>query len=408
MGVCVKCGGRIPAVFETDLCPSCTFAMSREKVNKEAKQDFFGSSPNIFVGRFGYPNIRVGFLSAEDKKKEYDNPGLWASQDYDVGRVVDLRTSLINSNFYTNIKSFGQRLMDLSQEVSMAKEAVDIEVNLEKKPTLNPSFHGEASPHGPSVKLKRIEITENPKIPHKVDYVVSDNDLKAAEGVSILSDKGLDEHYLTKLLSVGNLGVKPERKLVPTRWAITAVDDILAKEIINEIQDYKRHNYTTFFGGHLGNYYLIMFLPDIWSYELFEMSVSKPVNEWSTKGLRYATDYENYKGRKEYATETAGGYYAARLPVLQYLQKRKRKGSVLVLRFITEDYWAPLGVWVCREATRKSLKSKPLEFDSKELMLKYASALAKKKFGMDISDILNNSKMLTLMKTQKKLFEFQI
>ena len=132
-------------------------------------------------------------------------------------------------------------------EVSMAKEAVDIEVNLEKKPTLNPSFHGEASPHGPSVKLKRIEITENPKIPHKVDYVVSDNDLKAAEGVSILSDKGLDEHYLTKLLSVGNLGVKPERKLVPTRWAITAVDDILAKEIINEIQDYKRHNYTTFF-----------------------------------------------------------------------------------------------------------------------------------------------------------------
>ena len=60
----------------------------------QAKQDFFGSSPNIFVGRYGYPDIRVGFLSVEDKSNEYDNPTLWASQDYDVGKVVDLSNKL--------------------------------------------------------------------------------------------------------------------------------------------------------------------------------------------------------------------------------------------------------------------------------------------------------------------------
>ena len=149
-----------------------------------------------------------------------------------------------------------------------------------------------------------------------------------------------------------------------------------------------------------------MFFPDVWGYELFETFANKKENPWSVQGNSYATDYETFKGKKDYAEETAGGYYAARLPIMEYLKKKKRQSSVLVLRFITEEYWAPLGVWVCRESVRKALKSNPIEFDSREYMLKYAYALSKKKFGYDIEIMMKKSKILNIMKTQRKLTQF--
>jgi hypothetical protein len=53
----------------------------------------------------------------------------------------------------------------------------------------------------------------------------------------------------------------------------------------------------------------------------------------------------------------------------------------------------PLGVWVTREATRKALHNQPIQFADKELMLKYAQALARKKFGLDITEIIKKRKV---------------
>ena len=76
------------------------------------------------------------------------------------------------------------------------------------------------------------------------------------------------------------------------------------------------------------------------------------------------------------------------------MKKQKRQSSVLALRFITDEYVLPLGVWVTREATRKALASKPILFGSKELTLTYAKHWAKKKFGIDIASLLEKSNIL--------------
>jgi hypothetical protein len=34
------------------------------------------------------------------------------------------------------------------------------------------------------------------------------------------------------------------------------------------------------------------------------------------------------------------------------LENIKRQGKVLIIREVTDDYWAPLGVWVVRETVR--------------------------------------------------------
>jgi hypothetical protein len=92
--------------------------------------------------------------------------------------------------------------------------------------------------------------------------------------------------------------------------------------------------------------------------------------------------------------------------VLEHLKKVKRQSSVLLLRFITGEYYAPLGVWVVRQAVRKTLVNKPLVFDSKDLMLKYVKAMVKKKFGLDIDFLFRKSVLLAMIKAQTKLTSF--
>jgi hypothetical protein len=391
---CIKCKGR--GHCGRRFCAIASKISSQKKLNSSAKQDFFGETPNIFIGRYGYPNINVGILSTE-QYNHHDAPLHWSANEYQIQQVIDLRTALVNSTFHTNIRSFNDKLLDMSQEVSLSTKPVDMEISLNKRPFFRLNFNQDTMPHGPRVKLKKAKLAENPKIPKKVDSIVSDYDLKAADAISDLRGK-YDEHYLTKVLSVGNLGVKTERKLVPTRWSITAVDDIVGKQLTDQVKKYPESNYFAFFGGYLGNYYLILFFPRCWSYELFETITGERTS--------FSTDHEFYQGRKYYADNTAGGYYATRHAILEHLAKIKRQSSVLALRFITDEYWAPLGVWVVREATRKAMTSKPIEFASKELMLKYAKAFVKKKFNFDLDTLTRQSKLLDNMKKQKMLKEF--
>ncbi|MBI4454192.1 hypothetical protein HY636_06110 [Candidatus Woesearchaeota archaeon] len=371
---------------------------AKSKFNEMAKQDYFGSAPNIFVGKFGYPDINVGILNVEEYNK-HDEPFIWVEEKTPIPNIIELRTQLVNSLFKANIQTFDSKLLEMSQEISLAHKPVDVEINLAKKPQLSLTMFDDAMPHGPRVAIKSAKITENPKIPQAIEKATGDIYFKAEEAVFSLYDKGFDEHYLTKVFSLANLGLKKNRKLVPTRWSITAVDDIVGKNIIQEIKDNNKTEYLAFFGSYLGNYYLILMFPEIWSYELFETII--------TEQNMFSTDYESYQGRTEYAESTAGGYYAARIAVLEQLRLMKKQSSVLALRFINpNEYFAPLGVWVVREAARNAMQNKPIEFASKELMLHYAQILVKKRFNFDVNVLLSQSKLLKNMGQQRKICEF--
>ncbi|MFC2133928.1 hypothetical protein ACFLTH_04865 [Bacteroidota bacterium] len=373
--------------------------------HSEPKENFFGAAPNIFIGRYGYPNINVGFLANENVDEEYDKPKVWFTKNFDIPKIVTMRSMLINSNFKSNIKSFNDRLFEITREVGMAEKPVDVEVNLEKKPHYKLEVSPDITPYGPTIKIKNAEITENPKIPAKVEKVYSDTDLKATEAIDYLNKNDFDEHYLTKLMSAGTLGVKVQRKLVPTRWSITAIDDTIGKRNVKKIKDYEnKMNYQVYSGDYMGNYYIIMFFPEIWSYELFESYM--PNEAWKLKELKTFSDYEGYGGRKEYAYNTVGGYYAARLPVTEHLLREKRQGAAVLLRFVTDEYWVHLGVWVVRQTVRKTLNNKPVEFESKETMLKYVRERIAKEFNYNVDRILNKSKLLKDMKTQMKISSY--
>lgn len=382
-------------------------------IKELGKDNFFGSSPpSVFVGsKLKYPNVNVGILSPpvyDDDSWILDNPRYWASSETSIKDVVSYRASLINSRFKSSVKDARRedKFLDIVKEIALSYKPVDVEIYLKKKPNLQDYKDKITMPMGPVASLKKIKITDNVKVLNSVEKVFNDIDLKADEGINYLYKKDIDENFLTKLLSIGGMGLKKNRRLVPTRWSITAVDDSIGKRFIDEIKDFPTiDKFQLFTGNFFGNYYYVMLFPEVWSYELFEGYLPGAVWNFSGK-IEFSTDNEWYDGRKNYAENTAGGYYASRIGVLEYLSKIKKQASVLVVRFETPEYTDSLGVWVVRSAARKALENQHIEFETRNDMLECVKQIIIRKFNFNIERVYNQSLLLNKIKTQRKIWEF--
>jgi len=369
------------------------------------------SPPSVFVGsKLKYPFVNVGILSPLNEDRDawlYDDAKYWAQNNFSIKNVLDLRNNLLNSRFKSRVTDVrtNKKFVEISKEIAISSKQVDVEIELNKCINLNRDKDRVLTPHGMRAGLKDAKITSNVKIDSKVDKIIND-EIRASEGLNYLYKNNINEYLLAKILSIGVLGLKKNKKMVPTRWSITATDDSLSREIINSIKEFPIINeHVLFFGEFLGNQYLIMLFPDVWNFELFELYY--PGSSWNpSTDFRASTDFEDFNGRKEYAFNCAGGYYATRFPIVEYLKSIKRQASVLVVRLETPSYWAGLGVWVVRESVRKALERGEMKFNSREEFLDSIKKIAKIKFDFSISQVLVKSKILNLIKTQKKLGDF--
>lgn len=368
------------------------------------------SPPSVFIGsKLKYPLVNVGILSPLEKDEDawvYDDAKFWADENLGISEVLKLRNSLLNSRFQTKVSDvrLNKKFVEIAKDVAIASKPVELEIDLQNRLRFGKDKDKILTPHGMRAGLKKAEIVGNVKIDRKVDKIIND-EIKASEGMEYLYKNDFNEYSLSKILSVGVMGLQKNKKLVPTRWSITATDDIIAKQLLKNIKNYKWiEDYELFFGEFLGNCYLILMFPNIWNYELFELYL--PGSSWNpSMEIKASTDYENYGGRKSYAFNTAGGYYATRLPILEYLNSIQRQASVFVIRIETPSYWAALGVWVVRESVRKALRNKK-KFDSKKELIESTKKIGKIKFNFDTSNIFRRSKLLETIKTQKSLKEW--
>jgi len=99
-------------------------------------------------------------------------------------------------------------------------------------------------------------------------------------------------------------------------------------------------------------------MPSPWMFEALEAWMTGP-------GLIVEGDYELTWGRSAYAYRIAGAYYAARLPVLEYLNRSRRQAAAVTFLEVGSR-WIPLGVWRFRELCREALRRAPLRADSLE------------------------------------------
>jgi hypothetical protein len=354
------------------------------------------SPPEVFVGRHGYPLVRAGPLLPAFEAPREIAPAL--SLGMDIGEIIAARSSLVRSESKIGIKDAAApgRLLSSMQQIALSAAPVGTEVSFSRPPRGRMAFDGVLSPSGPAGEIEEMQITTNPVIPRKVDSLAEDRDAGAAQAVAELYASGVGVDHISRLLSLGLLGKK--RKLVPTRWSITASDDMAGKELKEKaLEGALVNDYYLYSGEDLGNHFEIMLLPRPFQFELVEIWMARSV--WAEEGF-IGSDREDARPKKSYS-HLAGGYYAARLAALELLASRGRQAAVLAVREISEAYWAPLGVWVVREVARKTLSSQPQRFSS----LNEALAEMEKRFRTPLREWRKKAEILA-GPVQRSLMEF--
>jgi len=395
--LCAKCRGFM-GLCGKKVCPVLVKAKTFMDLKMLEKSDIAGSAPpGVFIGSYGYPKVIAGPLippmSGDTMHMDSEK---WLGNSFD--QILQNRFQLIRSKSLMEIHSAAdpRGMLEKIQEIVLSDKPVDTEASFEKKPDTRVSFSMREAPSGPSADLKAFTVIDNPSVPRKVDRVVSDTDYRAAPGIAELHEAGITQRQITRLFSVGLLGVKPDRRLVPTGWSITAVDDIIGKALADRVRYYPTiDQFMVFRAEALANNVVVLLLPTPWMFEGLELwHISAP-------DYRCDADFELFDGRKDYASNIAGAYYAARAPVLEHLDKIGRQAGAIVFMEVKND-WIPLGVWRFRELAKEALTTTPQSFDTLEKAITAISGL----IYTPMKPWLSASNLYKYMRQQRKLTDY--
>ncbi len=379
--LCPECKGR-------GLCglPRCPIT-SRfyESVRVKQSDSYMGASPSVFIGTKGYPRMQAGPLLIDDP----DKPPLWVREGYSIEEIVGVRARTIRGSGET------AKHLDRVQEIALSATPLDVEVAFTRPISFNLTFDGTLTPVGLHGEMKKVDVLDNARTPRPVERVVADTDLKATDAVRTLYGEGIDVYHITQLLTSGLLGIR--RKAVPTRWGITAVDDMLGSALK---QTAARHppleEFMVFSATIYGNQITCILAPGAWHYEMIE--IWEKGSLWGGDGDTVVVDGE--RRRKQGYSPIAGAYYSARFAILDYLNAIGRSARAIVIRKVSSTYWAPLGTWVIREAARSAMQSDPQVYPT----LREAANAASICLGSSGWEAYSN--LMGEMQSQKTLFDF--
>jgi len=349
------------------------------------------SPPSIFVGSYGYPKVGVGPMvpPIHGDTTLLDSPELWLGKTLED--IVNFRLSLVRGIEKISIQNTQGRFIENLHEVAMSSHSIDTDLQFHKTTLPVTTIDGESAPFGPVGDIKSAKFfgTRSDKSIERVYY---DHDLKAQDAVLTLYNKGIDISKIQKCFSIGMLGKK--RKLVPTKWSITATDDIISKSLVSEILEFDLIDSCRIFShDHLGNMFSVVLFPHRW---LFEMQEA-----WHDENkVGFGFDSEDARGI-DHPPAIAGAYFAAKLGVAEYLVQKKLQAAVLVLREIRPEYAVPVGVWQIREAIRAAMKKEPYIAESFDDGTRFAS----KRMSVSKSEWLSRGRLLKMLK-QKSISDF--
>lgn len=350
------------------------------------------SPPSVFVGSFGYPKVGVGPMvpPIHGDTSLLDAPERWLGKTLE--EIVNFRLNLVRGVQKVSVTDPQGRYLENLQELAMSQNTPDSDIVFQKNTAPITSIDGESAPFGPIGEIKTAKFS-NMSANKSIEKSYYDRDLKAEDAIISLYNSGIEISKIQKCLSIGMFGKK--RKLVPTRWSITATDDAISKSLVSKILDYQTiDSHLVFKHEHLGNMFSILLFPHRWIFEMEEA--------WHTESgqMGFGADSEDANGIDHYPSIT-GAYFAAKLGVAEYLVQKKLQAGVLVLREIRPEYAVPVGVWQVREAVRAAMTKTPLAVDTLEQGLDVAC----KNMSVSKNEWLSKGTLLKMLK-QKSLSDY--
>jgi hypothetical protein len=363
-GLCIQCRGakllcgkeRCPILVRWDFMMRTAPMIDRT--------DLDGSSPpGVFVGRFGYPKVFVGPLvpPVHGDTEILDTPEAWIGRTMED--IVSFRSQLVRGMHRVHVLDVerGGRLVARTRELALATVPADVEAGFERRPQGRVVLDDNVQPFGPSAPLRRLEIGTL-KVDRALDRATSDTDLLARDAVLDLFGQGLPVSKIQRAFSVGAFGREKNRRFVPTRWSITAVDDTIGKALREQVKGFPLINEIRVHEAiGFDDRFLVVQMPRPWRYELIEAWY--PSTLWNPLGRDVVLfgDHEGFEGRTTYAS-IGGCYYAARLAAAESLLAERRQAATVILRETHPGYIMPVGVWNVREHVREALRRPPKAF----------------------------------------------
>lgn len=367
-------------------------------------KDLAGSSPpSVFVGRYGYPKVDIGPLVPPEfgDTSMMDTPEYWVGKPLD--EIVDFRFRLVRGKYRIDATDFakGGRIVDAVQEMALTDRPVDVEANFRQKPRGRLVLDDEVMPFGPSARLDGLKKS-NGRFERNLERSFYDTDLTATGAVVGAYKSGTLISEIQKAFSVGTMGVGKRRRFVPTRWSITAVDDIIGKDLLKTtkfnppIEEYRVYQWE-----EMDNRWCIVMLPCNWRFELIEAWY--PNSAWNPGGrdIDIISDCEFFGGRTEYA-HIGGCYYASRMAVNELLLKEGRTAGAVICREAHPGYLMPLGVWTVRENVRAALRTEPYRYETLDQVFDHLDRI------MDLrrEDWIRNSGVFQNWRIQRRIDEY--
>lgn len=368
---CFSCkGDRL--LCNSKSCPILKRTILPATVDTGFERDMSGPSSSLFIDWLGYPEVTLGPTLARNQSHAEltASPAKWYG--YSLDQLLELISGSVLASTTHDI-STSNNFIEYLQELALSIRPVDVEMRFRQKPEPSLRFSSVHEPLGPKGELEYFKLIGNPTIPKAVDNEISDN-TKPAEAIWNLYNDGFDVYYLQRLYSAGIFNKSHDSKLVPSSWAIRAVDKHIGNCLVNQLENMEPlDEFLHYSISYLSSKYEILMLPGDWRFEFFEGWA--PETLWTLAYARPAI-YQNFEGYtigSEDMGVSSGSYHAVRLAVLENLKKLWKYGTVIVFREVANDYRLPLGVWHVREAVRNAFKNKPSRFGSAEAAFNYVS-----------------------------------
>jgi len=376
---------------------AATMQMKSVDVGKEMT----GSSPpSVFIGSWNYPDVYAGpmITPMHGDTGIMDRPEAWISGNRTQREIIGYRMNLVRGKHMTNACDLDNRFVEKLQEIVLADGSIESEAAFESTPAGH-SFSEEHTPFGPSAPLERFEI-EAKRWDHSLEKVFYDTDLTARNAVLDLHHSGLAFSSIQKAFSAGTMGRGPNRRLVPTRWSITACDTMIGDRLLSEVKKcpvidtWRLHEFSS-----LHNRYAVILMPTGWQYEWTEAFLHVLGNEELV-----FSDHEGFRGKTGYSP-LGGCYYSCKMAVLEALAREHRQAGAIILREALPGY-VPMGVFNVRENVRSAMREPATEFED----IRSALAHISERFTLPVQRFITETTLLqeSIRQRQCTLSDFAV
>ena len=350
-----------------------------------AGQEIAGTSPpSVLIGRQNYPDVLAGPMvtSLHGDTTVLDMPEAWISGGRTQEEIIGYRLGLVRGTRRVHVSDLGSRYIGQLQEIALSAGSVESEANFSKVPQ-GMYFSEEHAPHGPSAPIDRFEISEG-RWQRDLEKAFYDTDLMARDAVLSLHAEGVPFTSIQKAFSAGTMGRERNRRLVPTRWSITACDTAIADSLLARVKrcapiDAVRvHEFSS-----LNNRYAVILLPTPWQYEWTEA-----FHHVLGREEYVFSDREGHRKKAGYSP-LGGCYYSCKMAVLEALAREQKQAGAIVRREAVNGY-VPLGVFNVRENVRHAMQQEGRVFGDAGSALSYLAG----RFALPVQRFVDEGSLL--------------